>query len=134
MSNELKIKAAEIVAAYVSHHPLPPAEVPRFLRQMIEAITRGNEPPEEQSAEPTAVEPAEVPPVSISESVQHDYLVCLEDGKRMTMLKRHLRTHFDMSPAEYRAKWKLPADYPMVCPAYSEARRSIAIKNGLGQS
>ena len=73
------------------------------------------------------------PAVPIRSSVKRDYIVCLEDGKKMKMLKRHLRNAYDMSPEEYRAKWSLPADYPMVAPAYAERRRELAKKIGLGK-
>ena len=77
-------------------------------------------------------EPAK-PAVPIKKSITPDYLICLEDGKKFKSLKRHLRTHYDMSPDEYRAKWSLPSDYPMVAPSYAEARSNLAKQMGLGQ-
>ena len=73
------------------------------------------------------------PAVPVKKSITPDYLVCLEDGKKFKSLKRHLRTHYDMSPDEYRAKWNLPSDYPMVAPSYAEARSNLAKQMGLGQ-
>lgn len=83
-------------------------------------------------AEPKSPEAQHKPAVSIRKSVQSDYIVCLEDGKKLRMLKRHLMTHYNMSPDEYRAKWRLPADYPMVAPNYAQRRRTLAKKIGLG--
>jgi predicted transcriptional regulator len=87
-----------------------------------------------QTSAPAPVEaPAQEPAVAIRSSVKHDYIVCLEDGKKLKMLKRYLRTNYDMTPEEYRTKWKLPRDYPMVAPDYAETRRTLAQKIGLGR-
>jgi predicted transcriptional regulator len=84
-------------------------------------------------AEIAPVELPQTPAVSIRSSVKPDYIVCLEDGKKLKMLKRHLMTHYQMTPADYRAKWKLPSDYPMVAPSYAEKRRTLAKSIGLGR-
>jgi predicted transcriptional regulator len=83
---------------------------------------------------PVVVTPKQEPAVSIRASIKPDYVVCLEDGKKLKMLKRHLMTHYQMTPDDYRAKWGLPADYPMVAPNYAEQRRTLAKKIGLGTS
>ena len=83
--------------------------------------------------ESQAVEAKPEPAVSIRSSIKPDYIVCLEDGKKLKMLKRHLRTHYNLSPDEYRQRWGLPADYPMVSPNYAETRRKLAKKIGLGR-
>jgi predicted transcriptional regulator len=83
---------------------------------------------------PAPVEERPEPAVSIRASVKPDYIVCLEDGKKLKMLKRYLRTNFNLSPEEYRARWNLPADYPMVAPNYAEKRRELAVKIGLGRA
>ena len=84
------------------------------------------------STEKPAPQAKQEPAVSVRASIKPDYLVCLEDGKKLKMLKRHLMTHYQMTPEDYRAKWGLPADYPMVAPSYAEQRRSLAKKIGLG--
>jgi predicted transcriptional regulator len=117
---------ADIVSAHVSHNDVPTADVPSLIRNIFEALTKAVEPTPEESPK---LEPA----VSIRASVKSDHIVCLEDGAKLTMLKRHLRTHFDMSPTEYRAKWSLPRDYPMVAPNYAERRRALALQIGLGR-
>lgn len=119
---------AHIVSAYVSNNSVPAAELPALIATIHSAITAlGKEP-----ALPTPAEkPA--PAVSIKKSITADFLICLEDGKKFKSLKRHLRTAYDMTPDEYRAKWGLPPDYPMVAPAYAEARSNLAKSMGLGQ-
>lgn len=117
---------ADIVAAHVSNNPVTVADVPRLVTT-VHAALKGL-----GSAQP---EPDEllVPAVSVRSSVKRDHLVCLEDGKRMKMLKRHLMTEHGMTPGEYRARWGLSADYPMVAPEYAETRRDLAVKIGLGR-
>jgi len=117
---------SEIVAAHVANNDVPPRELPRLIATVFAALSDADQP---IAAEPAKQQPA----VSIRGSVKPDYLVCLEDGKRVTMLKRYLRTNYDMSPQDYRAKWGLPADYPMVSPNYAEKRRAVAIDSGLGK-
>lgn len=117
----------QIVAAYVSHNPMPASDLPALISQIHAALVRVSA----GRAEPP-VEPAK-PPVSLKKSMTADYLVCLEDGKRFKSLKRHLRTRYNMTPEQYRDKWSLPADYPMVAPNYAVARSQLAKKMGLGQ-
>ncbi|KMZ13572.1 Transcriptional regulator [Candidatus Burkholderia humilis] len=119
------VLTAEIVSAYISKHVVSDAELPDLIRTVFLALRRAASAPEHRTA---TTEPA----VPIRASVKHDYLICLEDGKKMTMLKRYLRTHYDMSPEEYRRKWGLPGNYPMVAQAYVDQRRMIAKKIGLG--
>lgn len=118
---------ASIVSAYVSNNPTTASEIPALISQIHAALVRVSN----SSAEP-APEPAK-PAVSVKKSMTSDYLVCLEDGKRFKSLKRHLRTQYNMSPEQYREKWNLPADYPMVAPNYAVARSQLAKKMGLGQ-
>lgn len=118
---------AQIVSAYVGNNPTPAAELPALIGQIHAALLRvSNGRPE------PLVEPAK-PAVSLKKSVTADYLVCLEDGKRFKSLKRHLRTQYNMTPEQYRDKWNLAADYPMVAPNYAVARSQLAKKMGLGQ-
>lgn len=119
---------AEIVAAYVSRNAVTPDVVPEIIRsvhQALEGLSKGAAPP--------APEERPKPAVPISKSVQHDFIVCLEDGKKLKMLKRYLRSRYDMSPEEYRRRWGLPADYPMVAPAYAARRSDFAKQIGLGR-
>ena len=117
---------AEIVAAYVGNNPIAPSELPVVIREVFSAL-QGTA--NDEAAKTAALTPA----VSVKKSVTPDYIICLEDGKKFKSLKRHLRTHYDLSPGEYRAKWGLPADYPMVAPNYAKARSALAKKMGLGQ-
>ncbi len=119
--------STEIVCAYVSHNALSPTDLPKLIAEVHNALTGL------QSAE--VQEPAEElkPAVPVRKSVAPDYIVCLEDGKKFKSLKRHLRTHYNLSPEEYREKWGLPADYPMVAPNYSATRSRLAKDNGLGR-
>jgi predicted transcriptional regulator len=116
---------ADIVAAHVSNNSVAISDIPLVIRSVHEALAglaSGAEP------EPEPQQPA----VSVRSSVKPDYIVCLEDGKKLTMLRRYLMTNFGMTPDEYRAKWNLPKDYPMVAPNYSERRRVLAKEIGLG--
>lgn len=117
---------SDIVSAHVANNVVSVAEVPTLIRQVHEALTGLGQP----EIEPEVVQQPAVP---IRGSVKPDYIVCLEDGKKLKMLRRYLRTRFDMSPEEYRAKWKLPDSYPMVAPNYTEQRRSLANAIGLGR-
>jgi predicted transcriptional regulator len=117
---------ADIVAAHLSHNQVAGAELPTLIRSVFDALSKAAEPLAAEQARP---EPA----VSVRASIRPDYLVCLEDGAKLKMLKRYLRTRYDMSPEDYRRKWGLPADYPMVAPNYAETRRSLAHKIGLGR-
>jgi predicted transcriptional regulator len=117
-----------IVSAYVAHNPVPVAELPRLIERVHATLT--------EIETSGASEPKQdlKPAVPIRKSVSDDHIVCLEDGKKFKSLKRHLRTRYDMSPDEYREKWNLPADYPMVAPNYAKQRSDLARKMGLGQS
>ena len=118
---------ANIVSAYLSNNPTPASEIPALISQIHAALQRVSagrvEPPQE---------PAK-PAVSVKKSMTPDYLVCLEDGKRFKSLKRHLRTQYNMTPEQYRDKWGLPADYPMVAANYAAQRSAFAKKIGLGR-
>lgn len=118
---------ADIVSAYVSNNSVPASELPALIATTHQAIATLGTP-----AVPV-VEDKPVPAISVKKSITPEYLVCLEDGKKFKSLKRHLRTAYEMSPEQYRAKWGLPADYPMVAPAYAEARSQLAKSMGLGQ-
>lgn len=118
---------ASIVAAYVGNNPTPAAELPALIGQIHAALLRISGGKVEVPAEPSK------PAVSVKKSMTADYLVCLEDGKRFKSLKRHLRTQYSMTPEQYREKWSLPPDYPMVAPNYAVARSQLAKKMGLGQ-
>lgn len=120
---------SSIVAAYVGNNPIASGDLPDLIRKVHDTV--------EDLAMPKPAVPQEplkpVPAVSVRASIKPDYLVCLEDGLKLKSLKRHLRTHFNLSPEEYRDKWNLPADYPMVAPNYSALRSRLAKANGLGQ-
>jgi predicted transcriptional regulator len=116
---------ADIVSAHVSNNDVAVADVPSLIQNVHGALSQlGTAQPEPEVKQ----EPA----VSVRSSIKPDYIVCLEDGKKLKMLKRHLMTHYQLTPEQYRAKWNLPADYPMVAPNYAEQRRSLAKKIGLG--
>lgn len=121
--------AATVVAAYVGNNAVQASELPALIASVhaaIASVISGN-------AEP-AVEAEPIrPAVPVKKSVSSDFIICLEDGKKFKSLKRHLQTHYGLTPDEYRAKWGLPADYPMVAPAYAEARSNLAKQMGLGQ-
>lgn len=117
---------SKIVTAYVSHNELPAAEVPKIIQSVHGALFAL--PKDVGGRKSHQQEPA----VPILRSITPDYIVCLEDGKQLKMLKRYLRTHYDMTPAEYREKWGLPSDYPMVAPNYAAKRSEYAKQIGLG--
>lgn len=119
--------AVDVVAAYVSKNPLPAGQIPEVLQTVYASLTQLD--PQAPDVKPEAPRPA----VPVKKSVTPDYIVCLEDGKKLKMLKRHLRTTYNMTPDEYRAKWSLPADYPMVAPNYAAQRSDFAKKIGLGR-
>jgi len=119
--------SASVVGAYVSHNALNVNDLPRLITQVHQALaTLGGQAVVE-------VAPELKPAVPVKKSVTPDYIICLEDGKKFKSLKRHLRTEYDMSPDEYRQRWGLPPDYPMVAPNYSEARSALAKSIGLGR-
>jgi predicted transcriptional regulator len=124
---ELVELSADIVSAYVSHNSVSPTDLTRLIADVHGALRalRTNE-------APVVVEDLK-PAVPVRKSVAADYIICLEDGKKFKSLKRHLRTHYNLSPEEYREKWGLPADYPMVAPNYSATRSKLAKDNGLGR-
>ena len=117
---------SDIVSAHVSNNNVTVGDVPGLIANVYAALANLGETPVIEETKPQ-------PAVAIRNSVKPDYIVCLEDGKKLKMLKRYLRTNYDMSPEEYRARWGLPADYPMVAPNYAERRRDLAKKIGLGR-
>jgi predicted transcriptional regulator len=117
---------ADIVSAHVSNNSVSSAELPGLISSVYGSLAGLG------GAAAPAPEEKPVPAVSIRSSIKPDYIVCLEDGKRLKMLKRHLMTHYGMTPDDYRAKWGLAADYPMVAPNYAEQRRTLAKQIGLG--
>jgi predicted transcriptional regulator len=128
--NELVGLAADIVAAYVGNNPVAQSELPRLIGEVYKSLSGAIAP---VAATPAPEPPAELKPaVSVRKSVNPDYIVCLEDGKRFKSLKRHLRTHFGLTPDQYRDKWGLPPDYPMVAPNYATSRSALAKNMGLG--
>lgn len=126
MKETLITLTSDIVAAHVSNNDVAVADLPGLITNVYSALAGLGE------AAPV-IENKPEPAVSIRASVKPDYIVCLEDGKKLKMLKRYLRTNYNMTPEEYRARWGLPADYPMVAPNYAETRRDLAKKIGLGR-
>jgi predicted transcriptional regulator len=118
---------AEIVSAYVSNNSVPAGDLPSLINQVHAALSRVSSGQAEPSSEPLK------PAVPVKRSVTNEHIVCLEDGKKFKSLKRHLRTQYNMTPEQYREKWGLPADYPMVAPNYAAARSQLAKQMGLGQ-
>lgn len=126
MNETLITLTSDIVAAHVSNNSVGVEDLPALITNVYGALAGlgGSPVVEEEKPEPA---------VSVRASVKPDYIVCLEDGKKLKMLKRHLMTHYNMTPEEYRVRWNLPADYPMVAPNYAEKRRELAKKIGLGR-
>ena len=118
---------AEIVSAYVSNNTVPASEIPGLINQVHAALARVSGKSGDAPAEPLK------PAVSVKKSITPEHIVCLEDGKKFKSLKRHLRTQYNMTPEQYRDKWGLNADYPMVAPNYAAARSQLAKQMGLGQ-
>jgi predicted transcriptional regulator len=118
---------AEVVAAYVGNNPVSTSELPNLIGEVYTALKSA-----ESAGSETTVTNAK-PAVPVKKSLTDDYIICLEDGKKFKSLKRHLRSHFDLSPEEYREKWGLPHDYPMVAPNYAKARSQLAKTMGLGR-
>lgn len=119
--------SADIVCAYVSHNSLSPSEMTSFISDVhstLRALDTGAS---------ASINTTQKPAVSIKKSLSSEYIICLEDGKKFKSLKRHIRTHYDLSPEEYREKWGLPVNYPMVAPSYSKVRSQLARANGLGK-
>jgi predicted transcriptional regulator len=127
-SNDITGLTTTIIAAYVKHHQLPVSELPRLIQSVRDSLQRLTAPVEE-----VPVKEELKPAVAIKKSVTPDYIICLEDGKKLKMLKRHLMSSYGMTPDEYRSKWGLPSDYPMVAPNYAKARSDLAVKLGLGR-
>ena len=126
MDNDITI-VAQIVAAYVSNNSVASADLPKLIGEIHAALGRLGNP------EAPVVEERLQPAVAVKKSVTPDFIICLEDGKKFKSLKRHLATVFDMTPDDYRTKWNLPPDYPMVAPNYAAQRSALAKQSGLGQ-
>ncbi len=124
-SSELLSLTTQIVSAHVGHNAVDPNDLPALIEQVYKTLANvGAEP----APEPERPQPA----VPVKKSVTPEYIICLEDGKQLKMLKRHLKTAYDMTPEEYRERWGLPADYPMVAPNYAKQRSKLAKDIGLG--
>ena len=124
-SSELMALTTDIVASHVSNNTVAVADLPSLIQQVYAALSGLGNAPAGSASRPH-------PAVPIKKSVLPEYIVCLEDGKKLKMLKRHLKTRYNMSPEEYRERWGLPSDYPMVAPAYAQQRSDLAKKIGLG--
>ena len=128
MDAEIIVLTSQIVSAYVSKNSLQASDLPALISSVYQSLKSLDQP---QAAVEAAVDLK--PAVPVKKSVTPEYIICLEDGKKLKMLKRHLNTSYNMTPDEYRAKWGLPADYPMVAPNYAKARSEMAVKIGLGR-
>ncbi|GBR50833.1 Ros/MucR family transcriptional regulator [Neokomagataea thailandica NBRC 106555] len=131
MSQEMEVQdfkhlTAQIVTAYVSNHDVETEALPALIRSVHDALATVDAPEEKPEEKP-------VPAVPLKKSVFPDYIVCLEDGKKLKLLRRHLKTVYNMTPQEYRERWGLPPEYPMVAPNYANHRSSLARKIGLGR-
>jgi predicted transcriptional regulator len=124
-TNDLLEFTTEIVSSHVSNNPVAVQDLPELIRQVYTTLTTIDQAPGSQADRPQ-------PAVPIKKSITSDYIICLEDGRKLKMLKRHLKTAYDMTPDEYRERWGLPADYPMVAPNYARQRSNLAKKIGLG--
>ena len=124
-ANDLLALTTEIVAAHVSNNTVSPSDLPRLINQIYNSLANIGAAPAPPAARPQ-------PAVSIKKSIQPEYLVCLEDGKKLKMLKRHLKTAYNLSPETYRERWGLAPDYPMVAPNYAQQRSRLAKEIGLG--
>lgn len=118
---------ADVASAFVANNKVSSAEVPTLIKSIHEALASAGAPPAPEEA-------AQEPAVPVRSSVKHDYIVCLEDGKKLKMLKRYLRSRYGLTPDQYRSKWNLPADYPMVASNYAARRSEFAKKIGLGRT
>jgi predicted transcriptional regulator len=125
MSDQVIDLAAQIVSAHIGHNTVATEELPALIQSVYNALTRAQAPVVD-------IEKPQ-PAVPVKKSVFPDYIVCLEDGKKLKMLKRHLQTHYSLTPDQYREKWGLPRDYPMVAPNYAEKRSALAKSIGLGR-
>lgn len=122
---ELLVLTTEIISAHLSNNQVAPEEIPGLIQKIYKTLANVN-------GESVAVVERPQPAVSIKKSVTDDYIICLEDGKKLKMLKRHLKTAYGMTPDEYRERWGLTADYPMVAPSYAKKRSKLAKEIGLG--
>lgn len=125
-SEDIMSLTADIVSSHLSNNTVAVSDVPTLIEQVYQTLSSLENPVPEEAPLPD-------PAVSIRRSIQPDYIVCLEDGKKLKMLKRHLKTRYNMTPEQYRERWNLPADYPMVAPNYAEQRRKLAKQIGLGK-
>ncbi|ESQ79396.1 MucR family transcriptional regulator [Asticcacaulis sp. YBE204] len=125
--SEITDMVVEIVSAYVGNNAVSPNDVPSLIQSIYGALNGLSNAATAEPAQP------QTPAVSVKKSISDEYIVCLEDGRKFKSLKRHLRTKYNMSPEDYRAKWNLPKDYPMVAPSYAAARSDLAKQMGLGQ-
>lgn len=123
--NDLLALTSDIVSSHVANNSVAVGDVPQLIQSVYTTLAALARPE-------AAPAPRQEPAVPIRSSIKPDYIVCLEDGKKLKMLKRHLMTAYGMTPEQYRTKWGLPADYPMVAPNYAEARRALAKEIGLG--
>lgn len=126
-TSDLVTLSADVVSAYVSNNLVPADELPKLIGEIYSALIALNAP------SVAASEPKPEPAVPVRKSITPDFIICLEDGKKFKSLKRHLQAHYGLTPAEYRQKWGLPADYPMVAPNYAATRSALARASGLGQ-
>lgn len=124
----LAAKAAAIVRAYVANHKVDQEDIPELLASVLRSLMEMS-----AASDSPAVEPATKPAVPVRKSIARDYIICLEDGMKFKSLKRHLRAEHDLSASQYRDRWGLPADYPMVAPDYAKKRSRLAVKIGLGR-
>jgi predicted transcriptional regulator len=124
---EILALTTEIVASFVGNNAVATSDLPTLIASVFQSLSAVGQ------AEPDKAAEAPTPAVPIKKSVQHDFIICLEDGKKLKMLKRHLATHYQMTPAEYRQRWGLAKDYPMVAPAYAAQRSALAKEIGLGR-
>jgi predicted transcriptional regulator len=127
-SDELLRLTSQIVAAHVANNNVPIDELPRLIRQVHATLLQSLG----GSSAPAVEEQRPAPAVPVKKSIMPDYIVCLEDGKKLKMLKRHLKTSYNMTPDQYRDRWNLPSDYPMVAPNYAKQRSNLAKEIGLG--
>ncbi|TNE67117.1 MAG: MucR family transcriptional regulator [Alphaproteobacteria bacterium] len=127
MREEMLALTTDIVASHVANNTVTVDELPNLIRQVYGTLMG-------LGGQAAAAEEKPEPAVPIKKSITPNFIICLEDGKKLKMLKRHLKTQYDMTPEEYRERWGLPADYPMVAPNYAEQRRELAKKIGLGRA
>lgn len=130
--NDLLGQTTRIVAAYVVHNAVPATSLPQIIADVHTALSKLSAAPAATDAAGSLAKPS-TPAVAVNRSVTPEYIVCLEDGKKFKSLKRHLRTHYGLTPDEYRRRWGLPGDYPMTAPAYSDRRAALAKQSGLGR-